>query len=298
MKIQGLRILPPFAIGRLGSAEAPVNNYTIEDNPDDPLAFRQITPADTFIIDPRTGEIGGVRKDPVTFKDGERIRPVAPFFEVFTVSSHGEMQPLTLRTLKELGLTEKDVAWRIEAANRKVFRRTNDPNDKVEAKTEWFNGHAPVSLDGRCKNFISHEAHIAFGQVRYIRPNPAFPQIRLRFMPGKGLIYGPKLDAHQVAKMDPEVYHVPREQAIYDTKKGRWYNFEVPAGIDNNDPNYKDKFVNETLPPSLYAITPPAPCWLNDNIAISRGYFDDACDGIIEVALKLKDGTELTASAR
>ena len=42
---------------------------------------------------------------------------------------------------------------------------------------------------------------------------------------------------------------------------------------------------NETVPPALFAINPPAPSWLYDNVAISRGYLDDACDGFVEVRL-------------
>ena len=42
---------------------------------------------------------------------------------------------------------------------------------------------------------------------------------------------------------------------------------------------------NETVPPALFAIDPPAPSWLYDNDAISRGYLDDACDGFVEVRL-------------
>ena len=48
----------------------------------------------------------------------------------------------------------------------------------------------------------------------------------------------------------------------------------------------------------MVAINPPAPSWLFDNVAISRGYFDDACDGFVEVQLGLKDGSTLTAKAR
>ena len=67
----------------------------------------------------------------------------------------------------------------------------------------------------------------------------------------------------------------------------------VDARIDNADPNYgnsKATFQNETMPPSLFASVPPAPPWLHGNIAVSRGYFDDACDGIVEVQLKLTKG--------
>jgi hypothetical protein len=97
---------------------------------------------------------------------------------------------------------------------------------------------------------------------------------------------------------NPDIYEVPRNRRIYNRKKG-WYKFEPPAGIDDAIPNYHGKFVSETLPPSLYSIIPPAPCWLNNNIAISRGYLDDACDGIVEVKLKGRKGaTPLSAIAR
>src|SRR4029450_9793657 len=62
--------------------------------------------------------------------------------------------------------------------------------------------------------------------------------------------------------------------------------------------NYKGKFVNETFPSSLFAIVPPAPCWLHGNVAVSRGYLDDACDGIVEVRLKVKGRAPLEAAAR
>ena len=51
MSIPELRILPPFAIGRLGSADRPLDNYTVEDDPENPLGFRRIVGAPTFEID-------------------------------------------------------------------------------------------------------------------------------------------------------------------------------------------------------------------------------------------------------
>ena len=52
-------------------------------------------------------------------------------------------------------------------------------------------------------------------------------------------------------------------------------------------------FDNETMPPALFAIDPPAPSWLFDNRAISRGYLDDACDGFVEVHLTMPHGKNL-----
>jgi hypothetical protein len=78
MKIRELRILPPLAIGRLGSSPDPVVNYTIDDSPDQPLEFREIKPQETLTVDDQTGEISGsFVPTEITFKDeAQRIRPV------------------------------------------------------------------------------------------------------------------------------------------------------------------------------------------------------------------------------
>jgi len=273
-KIRELRILPPFAIGRLGSAPEPLDNYTIATDAEGPLGFRTIKPAETLIVDAATGEISASHvPEEMEFKQDGRIRPVAPFLEVFALTENDELVPLT-----EDMLAGGELAWRVTLANRKVVRRTRDEADLVSADTGWFSDHAPQPLEGRCKNFISDEAHVDFGSARFIRPNGKYPQIRLRFTPAKGLIYGPHAP-------DPKDPIIPAERAIYDRGKGKWYHFET-HGED------------ETVPPSLFAIEPPAPSWLNDNVAVSRGYLDDACDGFVEVRLTSSDGKELTATAR
>ena len=66
--------------------------------------------------------------------------------------------------------------------------------------------------------------------------------------------------------------------------KADWKARREQIWKDNGWPT-PDKFDNETLPPGLYAINPPAPSWLYDNVAISRGYLDDACDGFVEVRI-------------
>jgi len=305
MKIRELRILPPFAIGRLGSAPDPVVNYTIDDNPDQPLEFREIRARETLIVDDATGEISGTfLPKEITFKDEvQRIRPVAPFLEVFAVTERGELVPLTVEMLHEMGLDSSAISWKVRVANRKAARRTGDDRDAVTAEADWFSHHKVNRLDGHSPHFISKSAHIAFGHVRYIRPNHHFPQIRLRFMPAQGLIYGPDKPAPPSPESDPLMavdtpYEVPPERAVYDTKKGKWCGFEINKKIDGGDSDYDGPFENETMPPSLFASVPPAPPWLHDNVAVSRGYLDDACDGIVEVRLTPKTGKPLLASAR
>jgi hypothetical protein len=55
--IKELRILPPFAIGRLGSG-APIDSYLIKVDDTAPLDWRTIVPTTTFVIDPSTRRRG------------------------------------------------------------------------------------------------------------------------------------------------------------------------------------------------------------------------------------------------
>jgi hypothetical protein len=301
MTIRELRLLPPLAIGRLGSATEPMDNYTIEDDPDRPLGYRRLRAEATLVVGKTSGKIRASRI-PATleFKQDGRIRPVAPFLEVFALTDKDVLEPLTLGLLHEHGLHETMISWRAVVANRKVVRRTGHKHDLVKADTGWFADHVARPLEGHCPNFISPRAFVDFGQVRYITPTGDFPEIRLRFTPAKGLIYGPS-----PGKDDKDPMIAP-ECAIYDRTKG-WLGF----GDDDDEgggkqskskgakgKKAKPKFHNETLPPSLFAIKPPAPSWLHNNVAISRGYLDDACDGFVQVRLTLPHGTPLTASAR
>ena len=95
------------------------------------------------------------------------------------------------------------------------------------------------------------------------------------------------------------VISTPRMPTAFPTKRVAGRTSATEIWKDNGWPL---EFDNETLPPSLYAIEPPAPSWLYDNEAFSRGYLDDACDGFVEVRLTRRgedpDKSSLTAKAR
>jgi hypothetical protein len=290
--IRKLRILPPLAFARFGTSKTPQDNYTLEVNADDPLGFRMIVPADTLHVD----EAGNIRRLPAPnskptrdeinsiFRDRDgRIRPVAPYFEVFAITNDGILVPLTEDLLAKDGLDASAVSWNVHVENRKVYRRTGDQGDIVRAETDWFGTHDRKQLRGNCPYF--KDAFINFGSVQFIKPrkdadDPVVSQIRLRFTPGPGDIYGPR-DCPKTNDVSE-----PFLKRIY--KGGSWTEF------DEETPNKGGP--RETLPPSLYAIRPPAPPWLNGNHARSRGYFDDACDGFVEV--KIRGKPNLKAKAR
>ncbi len=269
--IRELRILPPLAIGRLGAAEQPVDNYTVEVDPERPLGYRRLVPAETLRVDVGTGEITGTFvPDQLTFSDGDAVRPVAPFLELWAVTDAATLEPVTVDLLRENGLTPGDVRWRTQVGNIKVFRRTQDPKDKMEADTGEFTDHARRALAAECANFLDGKT-LPLGHVQYVKPTDAFPEIRLRFTPAGGFVYG--------ANRKPPGWEPPEDRVLYDADKGGWYGyFDQPGNPDL------------TVPGQIYAS-------LDDANTTSRGFFDDECDGIVRASLDV-GGTTLTAFAR
>lgn len=257
MTIRALRILPPLAIARLGSSPDPLDNYNVVVSDEDPLGFRKLEPAPTLVVDRKSGAIRRIVKPKsVRFKDDDkRVKPVAPFLEVWA-DVDGTLVPLTTSLLKDENVSSTDVEWRAHVGNQKAYRRTRDLDDRIDAEVDWFNDHAPHRLLGRCKNFLKGKT-LPFGDVQFIRPNDKFPEIRLRFTPGKGVIYG----STGVRNRDEDVKDV-----VYDKNRGRW-----------------DAWTDENLDPWTL-ITNPGYIYANVN-DVSRGYLDDECDGIVEVRI-------------
>jgi hypothetical protein len=271
MSIQEIRILPPLAISRLGSAPVPLANYDVVVRPEDPLGFRRIVPAPTLVVDRATGEVTGVETPAeVRFKDDAgAIHPVAPFLEVWARTSADHLEPLTVALLAEEGLTPADLRWTVQVGNIKAYRRTGDDDDKIDAQAGPFSDHAVQPLLGRCANFKPDKT-LPLGSVQYLKPTPDFPEIRLRFTPAAGKVYGPAPDAN-----------VPPGQDVYDAHKGHWPGYFDPSGNPTS-----------TNPASIYAGSAD-----KDGNWVSFGYLDDECDGIVEVSLAV-GGRTLAAFAR
>jgi hypothetical protein len=264
-----IRILPPLAIGRLGSSATPLENYTMEIA--NPVGYRSLVPASTLVVDPVTGTVlSATEQASVSFRDAEgNIKPVCPFLEVWMLlDGANTLTPLTLQALKSLDADETSVSWSVEVGNVKAFRRTGDPNDKITASVAAFNDHGIKTLAGLCANFKPRKS-LPFGSVRYLKPTAAFPQIRLRFTPASGKVYGPRAG-------DPNI-----ADDVYDATRGSWAKFS------DNESNPPSSRPPSTEPGGIYA-----------NVGgVSRGYLDDECDGMVQVQVTLK-GKTLTAVAR
>jgi hypothetical protein len=285
-----IRILPALAIARLGSSSVPLENFELE-VPASGIGARRIVPAPSLYVDESTGAI--IKQETpaaIRFRDGDHIRPVAPFLEVH-VRENDEFKPLTLGMLEKEGLGPGDLVWTVTVANIKAYRRTGDARDKATAQAR-FSDHDPHALEATAENFLKGKT-LPLGSVRFLQPTPAHPEIRLRFTPAKGLVYG----ASETRK-EPDgkggFTDVPdrivEDRVIYDGKKpGQlWLGWQDgapdPTGIRN---------AQTTNPGQIYA-------GYNDpnNGQTSWGYLDDECDGVVEFELTTKAGTKLSAFTR
>jgi hypothetical protein len=287
MSILGLRILPPFAIGRFGSSDEPLEAFELEQPATAPLDYRRIVPTDSLEIDQASGKIlRKYRPEHIRFKEDDgRIRPVAPFLEVYAQTGPDALEPLTQRLLDDERLDASAVRWKVEVGNLKVFRQTGNNDDKVIACLKEFSDHDSHELRGESRNFLT-DKYIPFGSVRYICPTKEFPEIRLRFTPAAGKVYGANLqrfDQESKLLVDDPVFKGHEDRIVYDEARGSWRGFQI-------DPN------SSTLPnPSdIYQGYLPAP---DSPAAKSWGYLDDVCDGWVSVELRTKDGRDLQARA-
>jgi hypothetical protein len=281
--IRSLRLLPPFAVGRFGSSDCPLDSYELKLDSDRPLDFRTIVPKESLEIDPRTGVVvRSYTPNSIRFRDGDRIRPVAPFLELFAETEKGELRPVTLSLLAEEGLDASSISWWVQVANLKIFRYTGNAKDRVLAEVKPFSDHEVHPLRGVAVHFLK-DRFIPFGDVRYIRPTREFPEIRLRFTPGKGLVYGtdPDMIPQEGGGVDP-VFKDHPERIVYDKTRGKWYGYQADVQSRTN-PN----------PSDVYQGTWPD----DDGLPVGWGYLDDVCDGRVCVELQTKEGRRLTASA-
>lgn len=292
MKILALRILPPIAIGRLGESDKPMAAYDLELSRDKPLDFRKIVPEQTLTVHPSTGEITAHQPKKVVFKDAENLEdktgkahPVAPFLEVFAITDEtpGKLVPLTVDLLQKAGHQLDDISWNVQLGNIKIFRRTNDENDKMYAIMDDIRSHELKPLLAECGNFIDGKT-LPLGYVQFIKPTPEFPEIRFRFTPAAGKVYGSSLTRFNNGKeeVDPVFAGRREDPILYDIRKGKWRGYSETS---TPNPLY-------TNPAQIFAGYSDA----NGN-QVSWGYLDDECDGFVTVKLSGPAGTLLSANA-
>ena len=274
MTIRELRILPPLAVGRLGAATTPMDNYDAVVDPEHPLSHRRLVPAATFDVDADSGEIArAFTPTELRFSQDGKARPVAPFLEVWALTDDGVLEPLTTELLSQSGASPADVRWRVHLGNHKLYRRTGADGDKIEARLE-VTDHGRHAVEATSAHFW-RDKRLPLGHVQYIKPTPEFPGIRLRYTPAGGFVYGSAKEAPGPGRpADPNIVEV-----LYDANKGKWLGYAESSGPAL------------TIPAQIFAGTQEGQNW------VSKGYLDDECDGLVYVTLTV-EGRTLSAYAR
>lgn len=303
--LQAIFIDPPIAIARLGSSSVPQDAFVWTDglNPrggDDTA----LLPQWTLDVQP-DGSVIPRMPTSLAFRDGSRIRPVCPYFEIWGL--FGEPQsddttwkavPLTPKLLQDHGAATSNLLVRFNAINAKAGRRRNSSNLRFgtfppqELRGNQLTGVAVlgVSPPGVVSPMIPVGRNIPLGRLQFIRstaqPAPGATLwadtvnveiLRFRFTPPPGRFYGPPAAAVARPSQDGRPFaSVPQTRAFLNPAAG-WFGVST-VGIDQPADTYDAVDADQTTGPSL-------------------GVVDDTSDARISVELTLPTGQVLKAEA-
>jgi len=301
-RLLAVYVLPPFAIARLGASDTPVDAFDWVENPATHGAGRTVIRPAVSLRVQSDGSIRPYMPSVILFRDGpgQKIRPTAPFFELWgRFDDSDELQPLTATLLEAAGGSLGRVSWRVRAANMKAARRTRSPSDGFGAEvTVRGNEHAPVPLLGVSPNIagapplVMASAPIPLGRLQAIRPYPGnelgvdLDVIRIRFTPGAGEVFGPP---SATAAPDPDApagslrqYEIVPERNRILNGAASWAKFRPTNDLEQPEP--ADTFDGVLDTPAGIA-------------GQSWGVVDDTCDVVIEATVEVSSD-RLIASAR
>lgn len=301
LPLRSLFFTPPMAIARLGGSEIPVDAYEWFEDPSDlGGGLTSLKPAQSLRVE-SDGSVSSFWPTELVFRDGDLLRPVAPFLELWVEYSDGEVRPLSGTLLIELGSSLADVTYQVEAANRKAQRRTGDPSCAFVARVQFdhtaFDPHPLLASSPGPMPLVSPERPIALGSIRAVRPVPAEAAdpsgadrdiLRLRFTPAKGLVYGPPSaddgvwryrSGEQVQELRHEI--VPVDNRILN-EPTPWSTYRRSDPLPHPQP--ADTYDGSGDP----SVSPQDRSW---------GVVDDTCDVVVTATVRIGD-QELVAQGR
>lgn len=262
--IEKVWLCPPLAFGRLGPSATPCDNFGWGPNDLSPRGSGKTTvhPAETLDLD-ASGGLTSRTPAVIVFKDAAGFRPVCPFFEL-----HGTWQldgtshegPITRDVLASFGLQLTEVRWQVHVANHKPFHYTLVDDDRIDAVVEIagddttrkeLQGASPA---GAAQPLVPVGQVVPLGWVQVAHTDARFPELRMRFTPAAGLVYGP---TNLPSRSD--VFVLPAGQLRLNPAAA-WCSF----ALTGDDPR--------TNPGGLFA-------GAEENESL--GLVDDVCDGLI-----------------
>jgi hypothetical protein len=307
MPIQSIFFNPPLSVARLGGSSVPMDAFSwIASEEPHLIGETQIRPEWTLDVQ-SDGGIVPRKPDRLVLKDEGKIRPVAPFLELWCdVGDAGDQanwtrQPLTSTLLAAEGFDLSGLTFTVTAMNRKASRRTGNPAHRFGTfppVTITGNDHAPNALRGSSPPvavgqvpMIPADRFIPLGSVQVIRPGrqPAESEgvlwagavnvetIRLRFTPARGEFFGPP-GSEQVVQPPSRsggFSAVPPGNSFLNAAAG-WFGART-EGVQ----------IVLGQPPSGLVV--PADTYdgaeLSNQSDPSLGIIDDACEILVEASL-------------
>jgi hypothetical protein len=245
----------------------------------------------------------------VRFREGRKLRPVAPFFELWANivggadDAHPGIRtpvPLTSELLHIAGGNLENLVFGVSVANRKAARRSGD-NSNAFAATAQSRGddHArrhllasSAALPGG-RPLVRPSDPIPLGFFQVIRPVRGHVSavdldvLRVRFTPAAGEVYGPPTAVEATDAVTGRAYEIVAPPNRILNPEASWLDYRFTA-VDDSAAGADRYFHPE--PPDTYdgADLGQTQSW---------GVVDDTCDGVITATLVI-DGRTLSATAR
>jgi hypothetical protein len=302
-QIQAIRINPPIAIARVGASTVPVESYYWS-RPTNPRwdGETTIVPDWTLEVAP-DGSLRPALPESVAFRDGDSVRPVAPFFEL--LASLGEegsepdswtTEPLTVELLRQYGPADfadnplRALTLTISAMNRKAARRSGAPlleYGTFPPLTIGFNNFSKVMLQAgsplhASSPLIPRDRHICLGYIQIIRPGTQpdvgatawsdrirVDTLRFRFTPGAGHSYGPPGAAVSQTLPEPwgsRSHVIVRPEHAFLNQDAGWY------GVHGNSSGLLEPY--DTYDGA------------ERDAGMSLGIVDDTCEARVQITLR------------
>lgn len=297
--IQAIFVTPGLAFARLGGSSTPQFAYDwIDTRAPRADGETSIAASWTIAIQP-DGTPAPFMPDSVTFRDGDLIRPVAPFYEIWArVGDAGSAPatwrevPLTPALLQANSIALPAVQMKVTARNLKAARRTTNPQlafGTFPPLTIGANNNARVAIFGTSPTgaptpMIPAGRSIPLGSVQFLRsvPQPSgeawssvinVETIRFRYTPATGLFYGPPDAAQAVPQNGRPAPSVRPENAFLNPNAG-WRGTSTSQFVEPGD-TYD--VINQRRSPDPNG---------SPGFGPSLGVVDDTCEVHFEISLQ------------
>jgi hypothetical protein len=299
--------LPPIAVARVGGSDNPLEAFEWDSDVSAHGAHQTIIKPTVTLDVAADGAVRAYLPNVIRFRDGDQLRPAAPFFELWLKLEKGGKKlkkPATPALLAQLGVSLANVQFNVTVANCKAQRRTGSAACSFIARVDvGGNDHqrkpllaiSPRTADQ--EPLVYPDRPIPLGAFQVIRPAAKIAmgidlsQIRVRFTPARGEVYGP-----------PNAIVGPPSPA----QPGEIVARQILPGVLHEIVPERNRILNTNTPWSSYTMnekgqSDPQPCDSYDGADVgnwrSWGVVDDTCDGIITAQLVV-GGQRFVATAR